>query len=233
VGTKLLDDKFQQRYVNSYMNCANPQRAITLSGKTIQIYYNSDAFNCYFSTSGRDRTGVIVLHAWWGLNDFLRGFCDRLAGEGFSAIAPDLYGGRIASTVGQAEDLSSKLDRKEAFKKINAALNYAIAEKQLHGGKLGAIGFSLGGYFALELSLTRAEVKAVAIFYVTSPTRQWNQSEASYLGHFAEKDPYESAADVLDLDESLKSAERLSSFTRTRIPGIGSLKAIGLTVTIL
>jgi len=183
-----------------------------LSGKTIQIYYNSDAFNCYFSTSGKDRPGVVVLHAWWGLNDFLRGFCDRLAGEGFSAIAPDLYGGRIASTVGQAEDLSSRLDRKEAFQKVNAALNCVIAEKQLQGGKLGAIGFSLGGHFALELSLTRGEVKAVAVFYATSPTRQWNHSEASYLGHFAEKDPYESAADVLDLDNSLKSAGKTVKF---------------------
>ncbi len=183
-----------------------------MSGKTIQIAYNSEAFNCYFSTRAKNRPGVIVLHAWWGLNDFLRSFCDRLAGEGFSTMAPDLYGGHTASTVGEAEDLSSKLDRKEAFRKINATLDYFVPDKQLLGGKVGTIGVSLGGYFALDLSSAREEVKAVVIFYATSPTREWNRYEASYLGHFAEKDAYESATDVLDLEKSLKSAGKSVQF---------------------
>jgi carboxymethylenebutenolidase len=155
---------------------------------------------------------VIVLHAWWGLNDFFRSFCDRLSDEGFSAIAPDLYGGRTASTVAEAEDLSSKLDRNEAFRKINAVLDYVLTGKRLHGEKIASTGFSLGGRFALDLSSARGEVKAVAIFYATSPTRRWNKSEASYLGHFAEKDPYESAAEVLGLERSLKSAGKTVKF---------------------
>ena len=186
--------------------------AIILNGKTIQIGHNSEAFNCYFSTPEKNRQGVMVLHAWWGLGYFLRSFCDRLAGEGFSTMAPDLYGGRTASTVEEAEDLSSRLDRKEAFRKINATLEYFAPDKQLLGGKVGVIGFSLGGYFALDLSSIRGEVKAVVIFYATSPTREWNRSEASYLGHFAEKDPYESATDVLDLEKSLKSAGKTVKF---------------------
>jgi carboxymethylenebutenolidase len=55
-------------------------------------------------------------------------------------------------------------------------------------------------------------VKALVIFYATSPTRQWKKSEAAYLGHFAEKDPYESAADVLSLEKKLKSAQRTVKF---------------------
>ena len=177
-----------------------------MSGKTIRIVHYLDAFNCYLSTREKNRPPIMVLHAWWGLNDFLRSFCDRLADEGFSTSAPDLYGGRNASTVKQAEDLSSKLDRKEAFGKINATLDYLLGEQQLVGRRVGVIGFPLGGYFALDLTSARGEVKAVVVFYATSPTRQWNKSEASYLGHFAEKDPYESTIDVLDLEKSLKSA---------------------------
>ena len=181
-------------------------------GKTIQIAYNSEAFSCYFSTRGKNRPAMIVLHAWWGLNDFLRNFCDRLASEGFSTIALDLYGGCTASTIEQAENLRSKLDRKEAFRKINATLDYLLSEKQLLRGKMGAIGFSLGGHFALDLSSTRREVKAVVVFYGTSPKRQWKKSEAVYLGHFAEKDPYESATNVLSLEKKLKSAGKRVKF---------------------
>jgi carboxymethylenebutenolidase len=47
--------------------------------------------------------GVLVLHAWWGLNDFIRDFCDRLAQEGFVALAPDMFSGKIARTVDEAE----------------------------------------------------------------------------------------------------------------------------------
>jgi carboxymethylenebutenolidase len=52
---------------------------------------------------GGNGRGVLVLHAWRGLNDLFRGFCDRLAQEGFVALAPDLFGGKIARTVEEAE----------------------------------------------------------------------------------------------------------------------------------
>ena len=55
-------------------------------------------------------TRVLVLHAWWGLNDALRAFCDRLAGAGFVAFAPDLYHGAVADTIEGAEALGGALD---------------------------------------------------------------------------------------------------------------------------
>src|SRR5205809_8008482 len=62
--------------------------------------------------------GVLVLHAWWGLNDFFKGLCDRLATAGFVAFAPDLYGGATASTRDGAKALMSKLGEKAASEDI-------------------------------------------------------------------------------------------------------------------
>ena len=185
---------------------------VMLRGKTIRIGYNSEMFSCYFSAVGMNRPAAVVLHAWWGLNIFIREFCDRLAGEGFSCIAPDLYRGRTASTVEEAEALRAKLNRKEAFRKINVTLDYLLRFQRPPGGKVAVVGFSLGSHFALDFSSARGEVKAVVTFYGTSPTRQWKKSEAAYLGHFAEKDPYESATDVLSVEKRLKSAGKSVKF---------------------
>ncbi len=57
---------------------------------------------------------VLVLHAWWGLNDTLKAFCTRLAESGFVAFAPDLYHGEVADTIAGAETLSSALDTNQA-----------------------------------------------------------------------------------------------------------------------
>src|SRR5918911_3972456 len=54
--------------------------------------------------------GVLVLHAWWGLNDTMRAVCTRLAGAGFVALAPDLYHGKVADTIAGAEALVKALD---------------------------------------------------------------------------------------------------------------------------
>jgi carboxymethylenebutenolidase len=54
--------------------------------------------------------GVLVLHAWWGLNDTIKAFCNRLAANGFVTFAPDLYHGQVADTIPDAERLGSALD---------------------------------------------------------------------------------------------------------------------------
>src|SRR5438094_174039 len=66
--------------------------------------------------------GVLVLHAWWGLNDFFKGLCDRLATDGFVAFAPDVYRGATASTRDGAENLMSKVDQTAAERDIRSGL---------------------------------------------------------------------------------------------------------------
>src|SRR5512132_3164289 len=68
--------------------------------------------------------GVIVLHAWWGLNPFFKNLCDRLASEGFVAFAPDLNEGKVATTIDEAKQIMSEsnFERKSAV--ANAAPDF-------------------------------------------------------------------------------------------------------------
>jgi carboxymethylenebutenolidase len=158
-------------------------------------------------TSGKGQ-GVLVLHAWWGLNDTIKDFCTRLAGEGFTGFAPDLYRGKLATTIPEAETLRDALDWKAAIPEISTAAEFLQERSGEPEKGLTVIGFSLGAFFALNLSTSDPErINKVVVFYGTGPT-DFAKSRASYQGHFAGNDPFEPDSEVTDLEESLRAAGR-------------------------
>ena len=96
--------------------------------------------------------GVLVLHAWWGLNATIKAFCDALAAQGFVAFAPDLYDGEVATTIEGAEALGQALDARheEAKGEITQAVDFLAGRAS--GDSIAVIGFSLGAYYALDLA---------------------------------------------------------------------------------
>lgn len=158
--------------------------------------------------------GVLVLHAWWGLNDAVRGVCDRLAESGYFAFAPDLYQGEIASTIPDAERLSGRLfkDLEAARADVTRAARYLSEHPRHTGSGLAVIGFSLGAFFALDLSVYKPDlVRSAVIFYGTRPGK-YSTAQASYLGHFAEIDDFEPQAEVNSLEQALRTAGRPVTF---------------------
>src|SRR6266487_2660154 len=132
--------------------------------------------------------GVLVLHAWWGLNDTIKAFCTRLAEAGFVAFAPDLYHGKVADTIANAETLGQALDAShiQARAEIRDATRFLGERAGQAAVGLAVIGFSLGAYYALDLSVADPEhISSVVIFYGTG-VDDFNSSKAAYLGHFAE-----------------------------------------------
>lgn len=167
----------------------------------------TDASYLVLPSAGQGR-GVLVLHAWWGLNDFFKGFCDRLAREGYVTLAPDLYHGKIASTIKEAERLRSKLNSAEAGKQIMQAAKQLQSHPAVTNPAIGAIGFSLGGYYALWLAEKMpATIAAIVTFYGTRGGTFF-KSHAPVLGHFAERDVYEPLRSVQRLEERLRAATR-------------------------
>ncbi len=161
-------------------------------------------------------SGVLVLHAWWGLNDTIKAFCTRLAEAGFVAFAPDLYHGKVANTIPSAEALVKALNTNH----LQAEADTAEATRFLHerAGQtdrgLAVIGFSLGANYALDLAAADPEhIRSVVLFYGTGGD-DFGNSRAAYLGHFAENDPFESQSDVNRLEENLRRVGRLVTFYR-------------------
>ncbi len=160
--------------------------------------------------------GVLVLHAWWGLNDTIKTFCTRLAASGFVAFAPDLYHGNVAETIADAETLGSALDAEhlQAKAEIAAATLFLGHHVENPDRGLAVIGFSLGAYYALDLAAALpGSIRSVVLFYGTGGG-DWHTAKADYLGHFAEQDEYEPSSNVDALEESLRRSGRPVTFYR-------------------
>ena len=121
--------------------------------------------------------GVLVLHAWWGLSDGIRRFCDGLAEQGFVALAPDLCAGRTARTVEEAQALAAELDDEAATRRAAEGLDRLRAHPAVHG-PVGVVGFSMGVWFALDLAAKHADVGAVVLYYGTGERHRPRGSSA-------------------------------------------------------
>jgi carboxymethylenebutenolidase len=160
----------------------------------------------------RKGPGVLVLHAWWGLNPFFKDLCNQLAREGFVVFAPDLYHGKLATTIEEADHLSNTLKEESARADIDSAIEYLQSLEAVTSSALGMVGFSLGAYYAIRASCDRPkDIKAVVLFYGTG-SGDYASAQAAYLGHFAETDPYESPSDVKRFEEQLRAAHRPVTF---------------------
>ena len=139
--------------------------------------------------------GVIVIQEWWGLEDHIKDVCDRLAEEGFTALAPDLYEGK---TVPHKEpDLAARssraLDTGRAAQDMSGAADFLLAHNAVRGHTVGVVGFCIGGGLALWLATLRPDVVAAAVpFYGLIPwdavQPDYSKLSAAVEGHYAEDD---------------------------------------------
>jgi carboxymethylenebutenolidase len=112
--------------------------------------------------------GVIVIQEWWGLTTHIAHTADRLAGEGFVALAPDLYGGATTHDADEALQLLLELPVDRAARDLRGAVDYLLSRDEVTGESLGVVGFCMGGAFALQLAAQNGgKVAAAVAFYPT------------------------------------------------------------------
>jgi carboxymethylenebutenolidase len=176
-------------------------------GQTIRYQSAAGDTDAYLA-SARPSPGppVLLLHAWWGLTEMMRDLADRLAEDGFTVLAPDLFDGKVLSTVEEAQANQQELEANEVsadrlLGRVTAALDHLLANPDVAGERAAVIGFSFGGWYGGQLAALRPEAAAFVNYYggigTDLPGDPDKGTWPAYLAHFAADDPYEDdTADV-------------------------------------
>jgi carboxymethylenebutenolidase len=176
-------------------------------GETVEFASNGAQASGYLARAkGGGGPGVLVLQEWWGLVPQIKGVCDRLSNEGFTALAPDLYHGDTASEPDEAGKLMMAMNVDQAARDMGGAVD-KVAEVA-GSDRVGVTGFCMGGGLALVVAAKRPDkVKAVVPWYGLIP---WPDAEPDYsrldakvLGHYAGNDEYFSPDKVAELQDTL------------------------------
>jgi carboxymethylenebutenolidase len=144
----------------------------------------------FLPQSAGPHPGLIVIHEWWGLNDWIKQEAAGYAAKGYVALAVDLYHGKVATTPDLALELSRGLPQDQGVRDLTAALSYLKSRKDVKRDRIGAVGWCMGGGFALQLAIAAPSLKAVAVNYGSLATDKASLARihAAVLGNFGGQD---------------------------------------------
>jgi carboxymethylenebutenolidase len=158
------------------------------------------------STSG-PHPAIVVIHEWWGLNDWIKEQAANFADQGYVTLAVDLYRGKTASDPETAHELMRGLPQDRGVRDLVAAANYLKGLKSVNAHRIGAVGWCMGGGFAAQFAVADPDLRAVAINYGSLPTdpAALKQIRAAILGNFGGLDKGITPQDVNDFASAMKS----------------------------
>ncbi|MFI8455098.1 dienelactone hydrolase family protein [Kitasatospora sp. NPDC085464] len=135
--------------------------------------------------------GLVVVQEWWGLTSHVATMADRFAAEGFTVLAPDLFGGATTHDSAEAARLKRELPVERAVEDLSGAVDHLLSLDGVVGDAVGVVGFCMGGGFALLLAARAGDRVAAAVpFYGLPPDPDFDYRglTAHVLGHFGESD---------------------------------------------
>jgi carboxymethylenebutenolidase len=161
--------------------------------------------DAYLADAGPGTPSVVLIQEWWGLNDHIRGLADGMAQAGITALAPDLYRGRLAHSADEASHMMNNLDFPDAtFQDLQGAVNHLVQR----GGKIGVMGFCMGGALTIASAVHVKGLWAAVCFYGIPPASFADpaQIRIPFQGHFANEDDWCTPALVRQLEDTMRQA---------------------------
>ncbi|HLZ40543.1 MAG TPA: dienelactone hydrolase family protein [Candidatus Sulfotelmatobacter sp.] len=149
--------------------------------------------------------GLIVIHEWWGLNDWVKEQASKLADQGYVALAVDLYRGKVATTPDEAHQIMRGVPEDRAKRDLHAAFEYLASRPDVKKDRIGAIGWCMGGGYSLDVALQEPTLAADVINYghlATDPDAL-KKINAPILGLFGAQDKGIPPEDVRKFGETL------------------------------
>jgi carboxymethylenebutenolidase len=151
-------------------------------------------------------SGLILLHAWWGLNEDVRNRAELLRKEGYTVVTPDLFGGRVAKTIDEAKALTAGEEKNEA--KITKIVDAAVTELAKTVDRIGIVAWSFGVWYAWKMGITRSDrVRALVLFYGIGPNEP-DEPKTPVLAHYAEHDEFEDIGFARTVEKEMRADGR-------------------------
>jgi carboxymethylenebutenolidase len=133
---------------------------------------------------------LIVIHEWWGLNDWVKEQASKLADQGYVALAIDLYRGKVATTPDLAHEIMRGVPEDRASRDLRAAFDFLASQPNVKKDRIGSIGWCMGGGYSLDTALLEPTLAAAVINYghlATDPA-ELKKISAPILGIFGGQD---------------------------------------------
>ena len=150
---------------------------------------------------------LVVIHEYWGLNDWVKEQASKLADQGYVTLAIDLYRGKVGTTPDEAHELMRGVPEDRANRDLLAASSYLRSQKNVDPKRVGSIGWCMGGGYSLNLALNDPKLKAAVINYghLATDDATLKKINAAILGIFGGQDRGIPVADVNKFEAQLKA----------------------------
>ncbi|NBD10236.1 dienelactone hydrolase family protein [Corallococcus silvisoli] len=190
------------------MHTLRTDAAPARKGQEVTLSDGSKAYLSLPENATGPLPGIIVIHEWWGLNEHVQHWTDRLAAEGYAALAVDLYHGKVATNSTEALALVKAVDDAQASKTVLAAHAFLKGDPRIQAPRTGSIGWCFGGGWSLETAMLVPELSAAVLYYghpVTDPEKL-STIKAQVLGIFGTKDKSIPQETVRAFEKALEEA---------------------------
>jgi len=148
---------------------------------------------------------LIVIHEWWGLNDWVKDQASKLADQGYVTLAIDLYRGKVATTPEEAHEIMRGVPEDRAKRDLHAAFEFLASQPNVRKDRIGSIGWCMGGGYSLDVALQEPALAATVINYghLATDTEALKRIHAPILGLFGAQDRGISPVDVKNFGATL------------------------------